>query len=148
MAGVRAQATHDGPRATLSREVGAGAVGTRGGSGAAPSWEAGARAVGICDGPGAAPSQEAGTGAFGHVSTRARLVICHDLQLVCEVPGTQGTDSVGFSSSFLFSFSLSFSCLIILWLPLGGAVKVCCFIAMSCTAAINLGCWREFFVVG
>jgi hypothetical protein len=99
--GVVAQAMHGGSRAALNREAGAKAMGVHGGPGAAPSREAGARAAGASDGPGAAqrweagdgamgthggpgaaPSREAGTGALGHAGTRARLVLCLDLELV------------------------------------------------------------------
>jgi hypothetical protein len=80
--GVVAQAMRGGPRAALSREAGAKAMGVRDGPGAAPRWEAGDGAVGTHGGPGAAPSQEAGTGALGHAGTRARLVLCLDLELV------------------------------------------------------------------
>jgi hypothetical protein len=55
---------------------------TRGGPGAAPSREAGAGVAGTRGGPGAVPSREARTGALEHAATRARLVLCLDLELV------------------------------------------------------------------
>jgi hypothetical protein len=77
--------------------MGAGATGTRGGPGATLSWEAGVEAL-------------------GHADTRAHLVFCFDLELVCE-----GTDSGPWAhprrgceptggANILFPCSLSESC--------------------------------------
>jgi hypothetical protein len=55
--------TRGGPGATLSREVGIGAVGTRGTPEAAPSLEVGAGAAGPRGAPGAALRREVGAGA-------------------------------------------------------------------------------------
>jgi hypothetical protein len=81
--GARAQATRSGPRAAPSREAGAEATGARGIPGAAPSREAGTGDTGTHGGPRAASSREVGTEASGHAGTRAFLILCLDLELVC-----------------------------------------------------------------